>query len=383
MYDSNLMGMKLDNPVVAAPGPWTRGIENLKKILEAEPGALITESIVSESYPDTRPRYHYDRKTRGLENIRIYSGQELEEWICDLEEVEKNDRYGSKTKLIASVMGTTASEVAYISKKIEKTGIDGIELGLACPMGEGRRTAASDPGLVYEFTGRVVDAVDVPVSVKLGADFGSLEAAVKAAEKGGASGISAIDALRCIISIDTETMKPVLPTYGGYSGAPIRPVGLAVVAEIAQSSELPVMGAGGITCLNDLLEYIMAGASCCGIGTALLMQGCGIIGKMKKALAAWMKEKNISSLDDIRGKVLSELRSFEEIEQNEKTAEIMGGCTGCSGNPGEKGMFPCVSSCLEEAVKTKGGEIVIERSKCDGCGLCVSVCPESRIGLSW
>ena len=80
MYTTDLMGLTLDNPVIIAPGPWSRG-EKLKDALQCNAGAIITESIVSESYSDTCPRYTYSNDNRGIQNIRLYSALELEEWI--------------------------------------------------------------------------------------------------------------------------------------------------------------------------------------------------------------------------------------------------------------------------------------------------------------
>ena len=234
MYATDLMGLTLDNPVIIAPGPWSRG-EKLKDALQCNAGAIITESIVSESYSDTCPRYTYSNDNRGIQNIRLYSALELEEWIHWLSEAQKKNRYGSSSKLIASIMGTSPSELSYIAKKIEKTGIDGIEIGFACPMGEGQDIVAGDPERVYAYTREVVRAVHVPVSVKLSAAVGNLSAVVEAAGKAGASGISGIDTLRCILKINIETGKPDLPTYGGYSGAPIRPIGLATIASRDQA----------------------------------------------------------------------------------------------------------------------------------------------------
>ena len=195
MYATDLMGLTLDNPVIIAPGPWSRG-EKLKDALQCNAGAIITESIVSESYSDTCPRYTYSNDNRGIQNIRLYSALELEEWIHWLSEAQKKNRYGSSSKLIASIMGTSPSELSYIAKKIEKTGIDGIEIGFACPMGEGQDIIAGDPERVYAYTREVVKAVHVPVSVKLSAAVGNLSAVVEAAGKAGASGISGIDTLR-------------------------------------------------------------------------------------------------------------------------------------------------------------------------------------------
>lgn len=374
MYNINIMGLDIENPVIIAPGPWSRG-KRLKDALECNAGAIITETVVSESYPDTRPRYAYSRSNHGVQNIRRYSALELESWLTELEKVNKAKRYNSKSKLIVSIMGTTPSELGYIAKKVERTGIDGIEIGLACPMGEGPEIVAEDPMRVYEYTREVVSAVSVPVSVKLSAT-GNIPLLVNAAERAGASGISAIDTLRCILSIDINTGKPALPTYGGYSGSPIRPIGLAAVAGIVQSTNLPVIGIGGIENHINLLEYIMAGATAGGIGTEILLKGYDVVTQNIKNINQWMRDHDIDNIEQIRGIALNELKSFEEIKLELKQAELTEDCrlTNC-GN--------CMTCCLKNAITFDSGIINIDSSICDGCGLCLNVCPENKIKLSW
>lgn len=375
MYNVKVMGIDIDNPVVIASGPWTRGLGKLKKALECGAGALITETIVGESYPDTCPRYSYDRANGGMQNIRLYSGSELENWINDLEAVEQAGRFGSKTKLIASIMGTTASEVRYLAKKVERTGIDGIELGLACPIGQGPENICCDADKVYEYTREVVNAVNVPVSVKVGADC-NLPAVVEAIEQAGAAGITGIDTIRCILSIDVESQKAGLPTYGGYSGAPIRPIALSTVAGIAQSTDLPVIGMGGIMNHINVLEHIMAGAAAGGIATGILLNGYGLVGKVIEDLEAWLRVHDVKRIEDIRGAALGGLKSFEEIKTEAKGAVI---ATDCSRPDCGK----CAACCLEDAISTRDGHIMIDKGLCSGCGLCLDVCPYDKIKLTW
>lgn len=377
MQKNNLMGLEMSNPLIIAPGPWSRGPQKLKTALECNAGAIITETIVSESYPDTCPRYAYNKHDSGVQNIRLYTALELESWLDILNEVNNAKRYGSNSKLIASVMGTTASELRYIAKKVEKTGVDGIELGLACPMGEGPEIIAGDPAKVYEYTREVVDSVSIPVSVKLSAAAGNLSAVVHAAEKAGASGISGIDTLKCILSINTDNGKPKLPTYGGYSGSPIRPIALAAVASIVQSTKLPVTGFGGVQNCNHLLEYIMLGASSVGIGTEILLNGYCVIEKILNDLKNWMNDHDVADLDEIRGISLKELKSFEEIKTESKKAEFVEVCN----DP--QGCGKCIGSCIQNAILGDTNPLQIDDQLCDGCGLCLSICPENKIRLTW
>ena len=372
---TKLIGMEINNPIIIAPGPWTRGRDRLERALKLGAGALFTETIVSESYPDLKPRYDYSSVNGGVENIRLYSGADLETWIDDLNYINDKDRFGSATRVIASIMGSSPSEAVYIARKIVKTGVDGIELGVACPMGEGPEIVAGDPAKVYEYTKAVVDAVDIPVSVKISAATGNLPAVVKSCIKAGASGISGIDTIRCILSIDTDTGRPGLPTYGGYSGAPIRPIGLSAVAGIAQTTSLPIAGMGGIQNVEHAIEYIMAGASAAGIGSEILIKGYDVVSKCVAGIDDWFEKHNITDIEQIRGATLRYLKSFEEIKDENKHAEVKASCI-------ESECAECMLCCLEDAI-SMDGRISVDQDKCTGCGLCVRMCPEHKLELVW
>jgi dihydroorotate dehydrogenase subfamily 1 len=375
MIKTHMMGIEMDNPVVVVSGPWSRGSDRMKKALECGAGAVVTESIVSEAIPEIAPRYAYNSENEGIQNIRLYSNLELENWIDVLTEIDRAKRYGSKTKVIASIMGTTPSEMAYIARKVEKTGVDGIEAGIACPMGEGPEIIAGDPVKVYNFAKAIVDAVSIPVSVKLSAATGNLPLVVKACNKAGLSGISGIDTIRGILDIDIDTQRPKLATYGGYSGAPIRPIGLSTIAGIAQSTDLPIVGIGGIKNYEHLLEYIFVGASAGGIGSEILLRGYSVIGEILMNLDNWLAEQGISSIEEIKGNALGSLKSFEEIKVEDLKSDLLSKCT-------RSDCQQCVACCLDEAI-TFNKEIEIDKDICTGCGICIDKCPDQKLKLVW
>lgn len=266
MLSIDMMGLEMPNPVMVSAGPWSRGHELIRKALQSGAGAVVTESIVSEPYPDVCPRYAY--ANGGMQNIRVYSGINLDKWLEELAIIKESKKFGQKGLIIANIMASSPSELGYLAKKMEQAGVDAIELGLASPIGEGAEIIAGNEKETYEFTKAAVRAAGIPVMVKLSHNTSDLSRTVKAVERAGACGISAIDTMRCILNVDVETGIPVLPTYGGYSGAPIRPMGLAAVAWIAQSTKLPIVGIGGIENHINLLEYIMLGASAGAVGTS-------------------------------------------------------------------------------------------------------------------
>lgn len=363
------MGLKLKNPIIVAAGPWSRNGQMISKAILAGAGAVVTETIVNEVNIDVRPRIAYNG--RGVQNIRLYSDILLEEWEREIDTIKTAGGI-----VIASICAQTPSEIGYIAGKMEKMGVDAIELGLASPMGEGLEVLAASPDKIFEMTSQVVKSVDIPVMVKLSQNVTNIPKVANAVAKAGGSSISAIDTVRCILSVDVETGRPCLPTYGGLSGPPIRPLGLASVATIAQSNKLPVCGIGGIETYQHVLEYMMLGATAIQMGTAVMLNGFEIIETVKNDLIAWMDRHQVSSLSDIRGKALAGLKSFDEIQVEPKITRLKTPCE-------KLDCAICVKSCVYNAIDIQEGRIHVHPTSCKGCGLCCDICPDDKFELFW
>ncbi len=366
---TEFLGLKLNSPIMISAGPWNRDGASIRKGIAAGAGAVVTESVVSDAFLDVRPRIAFDGF--GAENIRLYSDIQVEGWEREMA-IAKSDG----GIVIASISAHTPSELAYLAIKMEKFGADAIELSISSPLGESLEVAASSPEKVFEMTQAVVQNVGVPVMVKLSQNATNLSRVAKAVKKAGGAGVSAINTIRCILGIDIETMRPMLPTYGGYSGAPVRPLGLASVATIAQTVDIPVCGIGGIGEYKHVLEYIMAGASAVQIGTAVMLHGVEIIGKINDELNAFAKEKNITALSKIRGKALDHLKSWEEIKVDPYISYV-------DQERCDRVCDACVKCCTYDALKKEGQKILIDAEKCTGCGLCTFICPEKKFHLDW
>lgn len=365
----DFMGLKLKNPIIVAAGPWSRNGEMIKKAFLAGAGAVVTETIVNEVNIDVRPRVAY--RSNGVQNIRLYSDILLEEWEREIDIVKSLDGI-----VIASVCAQTSSEISYIAGKMEKIGVDAIELGLASPMGEGLEVMAASAEKIYEMTRKVVNSVDIPVMVKLSQNVTNMSKIACAVEKAGGSAISAIDTVRCILGVNIKDRKPYLPTYGGYSGSPIRPLGLASVATIAQSTKLPVCGIGGIDNYENVLEYMMLGASVVQMGTSIMINGFEHIEKVKRDLELWMQENDIDDLSEIKGAALSNIKSFDEMRVEPKISQVMHQCERVD-------CMQCVKCCIYDAISKTDLNVTINSDKCRGCGLCCDICPEQVIELIW
>ncbi|MDA3809011.1 MAG: 4Fe-4S binding protein [Spirochaetaceae bacterium] len=367
---SNLMGIPLKNPLILSSGPLSRSGEMMIKALDAGAGAVVTETILNEIRPNVRPRMI--NRGDGLQNIRLYSEFSLEEWEKEIGLVKEHGGI-----VIANILAHSPSEMAFLARTVEKYGADALELGVSSPHGEGLTVLGCDPPNLYEMVKTVVDVVNIPVMVKLSPYVNNLAALAKAAEKAGAMGISAINTVRSILGVNIDDMVPLLPTYGGYSGDPIRPIGLGAVATICQTVDIGVSGIGGISKFNHLLEYLMLGAETCQLQSALILHGFDLIKEILDSLNLWMESKSYTSLDEIRGKALSRLKSFDEIVLEPKIALKIKDCP-------LPDCHLCLDSCTYKALyKNQKGQLEVNSILCSGCGLCVSICPYQCFSMVW
>jgi ferredoxin len=213
--------------------------------------------------------------------------------------------------------------------------------------------------------------------VKLSQNSTNISRVAKEVKRAGGSGVSAINAIRCILGVDIKTATPLLPTYGGYSGPPIKPLGLASVASLAQAVDLPICGIGGIESYENALEYIMLGASAVQVGTALMLNGRPHITQIVEDLDRWGDENGMQDAREIRGRALENLKSFEEIKVEPITCKTLS--IGCAA-----GCDNCSKVCIYGAVRrSMQGDIVIDSEFCTGCGLCTFVCPVDKLYLNW
>ena len=363
------LGLEMKNPIIVAAGPWNRDGRGVRKGIDAGAGAVVTETIVSDTFLDVRPRIAYDNY--GAQNIRMYSDVQVEGWEREMEVAKSGGGI-----VIASISAHTPSELTYLAIKMEKFGADAIELSLSNPMGEALEVMASDPAVMYEMTNAVVTNVRIPVMVKLSQNATNISSVAKAVKKAGATGVSAINSVRCILGVNIETGAPMLPTYGGYSGAPIRPLGLASVATVAQSVDIPICGIGGVENYRHAIEYIMLGASAVQVGTAVMVNGFSKVTEIVRDLDQWSAEKGVANVSGIRGRALEHMKSFDEMKIEPVTSKT-------NGENCEEGCERCVKACVYDAIERKGIDVEVIKDRCSGCGLCTFICPIGKLCLSW
>jgi dihydroorotate dehydrogenase (NAD+) catalytic subunit len=192
--------------------------------------------------------------------------------------------------VVVSIAGHDYDEFVGMTAKLEEAaGVDAIELNVSCPNVSGGVDFGIDPAMCEKVVAGCVRATSRPIIAKLTPNVTSVAEIGKAAEAGGADSISLINT--CLgMAIDWRTRRPVLGNVvGGLSGPAIKPIALRAVYQVAQAVTVPVIGIGGIGNVDDVMEFLVAGASAVQIGTANFFDptcSMKILDALPEALAA-------------------------------------------------------------------------------------------------
>jgi len=290
-------GLILDNPVMTAAGTFGYGTEYSELVDIQRLGAIICKgTTLMPRKGNPQPRMVETTcgllNSVGLENIGIDA----------LIEDKAPIWAGWRVPVIVNVAGETFDDYIQVVSKLEGIpGVSGIELNISCPnISGGRMEFGVTPELAAELTSAVKAATSLPLMVKLSPNVTDIREIALAVEGAGADAISLINTVRGV-AIDINERRPCLGNIiGGLSGPAIKPIALYMVHETAKNVRIPVIGCGGISCAEDALEFIMAGASAVQIGTANLTNP-GVSLAVLQGIKDFMKQEGIEDLTRLVG----------------------------------------------------------------------------------
>jgi dihydroorotate dehydrogenase (NAD+) catalytic subunit len=230
------------------------------------------------------------------------------------------DKYGTTwsrwhVPVIVNVAGESVEDYVEVARRLDgQPGVAGIELNISCPnVGAGGLQFALDAGAAGDLTAAVRAATDLPLMVKLSPAATDIRAIAKRVEQGGADSISACNTLPGM-ALDRVRRRPLLGNiYGGLSGPALKPVALRVVYEVAQTVKIPIVAIGGIGSLDDVLDYLYAGAAAVQVGTAVFADPVLPL-RLVDELAAWCAEHGHGSHLDIVGAALPQRREKPSVK---------------------------------------------------------------------
>ena len=261
----DLCGVTLKNPVMVASGTFGSG-EEFSEFLDLNRlGAVVTKGVASIPWPGN-PTPRICETPSGMLNAIGLQNAGYEVFAKrDLKFLENYD-----TKVIVNVCGHSPEEyIDCVEKLSAESRPDLLEINISCPnVKEGGIAFGTSPAGVEKITAAVKKAARQPVIMKLSPNVTDIAEIAKAAEAGGADGLSMINTLTGMkIDIRRRTFALANRT-GGLSGPAIHPVAVRMVWQCAQAVKIPIIGMGGIASAEDALEMIMAGASAVSVGTA-------------------------------------------------------------------------------------------------------------------
>jgi len=293
---TNIASLKLDNPTILASGLMDEDAGSMKRIIDCGAGAVVTKSI------GLKPREGYPNPTvveleHGMLNAMGLPNPGIEGFG---EEIKKLKH--SNAVVIGSIFGSNSNEFVDLSNKMQGYGADALELNLSCPHAKGYGLEiGTDAALVKEITSKVKESASIPVFVKLSPNLTNIVDIAKAAERGNADGIVAINTVKAM-KIDLDLKMPTLANkIGGYSGKAIKPIGVHCVYDIKSNVNIPVIGVGGVTTGKDAIEYMMAGASAVQIGTGIYYRGLDIFKKICNEMEQWMSDNGYKNVTEVIG----------------------------------------------------------------------------------
>ena len=261
----NLGGLELENPVVVASGTFSYGEEYASAIDLNQLGAVVVKGLSlkpRQGYPPPRLCETPSGMLNaiGLENVGVETF--IHEKLPFLRQF--------KTRVIANIFGETLEEYQEVAKRLDGIeGVHALEVNISCPnVKKGGISFGSDPRATFEVLSEVRKMTHLPLIAKLSPNVTDITEFALAAKAARVNALSMVNTLIGMV-IDIHTQRPLLSAMtGGLSGPAIRPVAVRMVWEAAQVVDLPIIGMGGITCAEDALEFLLAGASAVAIGTA-------------------------------------------------------------------------------------------------------------------
>ena len=260
----NLAGVELKNPVMTASGTFGSGAEYSEFVDLKELGAVVTKGVANVPWPgNPTPRiaevYGGMLNAIGLQNPGI-------DVFCerDIPFLKQFD-----TKIVVNVCGRTTEDYCEVVERLGNEPVDMLEINISCPnVKEGGIAFGQNPKMVEDITREIKAHAKQPVIMKLSPNVTDITEMARAAEAGGADGLSLINTLTGMkIDIHRRTFALANRT-GGMSGPAVHPVAVRMVYQTAQAVNIPIVGMGGIMNADDAIEMILAGATAVSVGTA-------------------------------------------------------------------------------------------------------------------
>lgn len=390
------LGVKCLNPFFLSSSPVGGNYDMVAKCYEEGWGGFFFKTVGIFVADECSPRFDQTNKEGlpwlGFKNMEQISDKPTEQ---NFEYIYRLCRDYPEHITVASIMGSSVEEWKQLAKMAEQAGVKLIEGNFSCPQMTSH-DMGSDVGtnneLVEAYSRAVTETTKIPFIAKMTPNCKNMEEHARAAIKGGAAAVSAINTIKSITNIDFENMTamPVVngkSSISGYSGAAVKPIALRFCAQVLQDQEIhklvkanghdyghghEMSGIGGIETWRDAAEFLALGCRNLQVTTAIMQYGYRIVEDMISGLSYFMDERGYNSLDEFIGVALPNIIPAEELNRDYKVLPAFDDdkCVGCG---------RCYVSCYDAAHQAIDWNEEKRRPElndnCVGCHLCLNVCP--------
>ena len=259
-----IAGVEFQNPVTVASGTFGSGAEYAEFVDLNRLGAVTTKGVANIPWAGN-PTPRIAEVYGGMLNVIGLQNPGID--VFAKRDVPFLRKYN--TKIIVNVCGKTTEDYIDVVEKLGDVDVDMLEINISCPnVKEGGIAFGQDPKAVEAITKAVKSHAKQPVMMKLSPNVTDITEMAKAAQAGGADALSLINTLIGMkIDIQRRTFA-VANRMGGFSGPAIKPIAVRMVYQVAQAVQIPIVGMGGISCWEDAIEFLLAGATMVSVGTA-------------------------------------------------------------------------------------------------------------------
>ena len=393
MLETEMVGLKFKNPLIAGCAGITMEARIIKKWLDAGAGGILGKTLASDPAERVYIRpYFYVLEKQGFQGTFV--DQETPGWVApdiwaktEAPEIAKLcEDYDARWIQSIKGEGVEFEDWKKLARLVEDVGAEGVELDVSCPvlMAGGEVELGEDLPTLATLVKTVKDEVSIPVGVKLTCTVRPIDRIAKIAEIAGA------DYATCInnppgFAIDLEKEEIIgSPEVGGVVlGRYLKFIGQYKVLQVKQACDFPVSGVGGIWTAQDAIEYILLGCPTFQMVTSIYFKGPKVIEEILTGITEFMNTKGYKNIDEFRGKILRQLTEIDvPKEKNEMKlypspliANIdVEKCILCN---------KCSDSCIHDAItiNVDNKEIRVDENRCHGCGFCVGICPVDAIQI--
>ena len=294
----SVAGIDFKNPVLAASGSFGYGVEFEDIVTLSRLGGFVTKGLSLESMAGNPPPRLFETAAGmlnaiGLQNIGARAF--LDEKLPVLRRI-------GDIVFLCNVFGHSQDEYLDVVRMLnDGDGIAGYELNVSCPNTKcGGIAFGNDPKMLFDMVSAVKKIAARPVIVKLSPNVTSIPEVARAAEDAGADALSLVNTF-VAMAIDATTRKPRISNItGGLSGPAIKPIALRMVWEAARTVQIPVVGLGGISTAEDVIEFMLAGATAVQVGTVNFWDPCACE-KLVDSLEKWCLEHRVEKISELTG----------------------------------------------------------------------------------